>query len=50
MRKEEYEKLTDNVMQAIKKAMAGDSELREMFEDCLEQDFRALPKHKETIR
>ena len=50
MKKEEYKKLTDDVMQAVKKAMAGDDDLREMFESCLEQDFRALPKHKETIR
>lgn len=50
MKKEEYKRLTETVIQAVKKAMAGDDELREMFEDCLEQDFRALPKHKETIR
>lgn len=50
MKKKEYQQLTDTVMQAVKKAMAGDNDLREMFEDCLEQDFRALPKHKGTIR
>lgn len=50
MKKEEYKKLTDDVMQAVKKAIAGDDELREMFESCLELQFRALPKHKETIR
>lgn len=50
MKKEEFKQLIETVMQAVKKAMAGDSDLKEMFETGLEQDFRALPKHKEVIR
>lgn len=50
MKKEEYEQLTEEVMQAVKKAMAGDHELKDMFENGLEPDFKALPKHRETIR
>lgn len=50
MKKDEFQQLTETVMQAVKKAMAGDTELRETFETCIEQNFRALPKHKEVIR
>ena len=50
MKKEEYQQLTEEVMQAVKKAMTGDDELKEMFESGLESDFKALPKHRETMR
>lgn len=50
MEKEEYKKLTDDVMQAVKKAMAGDKEFIAAFTNGLELEFRALPKHKETTR
>lgn len=50
MKKEEYKKLTKCVMDAVKNAMAGDDELRAAFANGLEPEFRALPKHKETIR
>lgn len=50
MKKEEYSQLVHRIMQSIKKAMAGDAQLRELFEVGLELDFMALPKHRQTIR
>ena len=50
MKKEEYQQLIETVMQAVKKAMAGDTDLKVMFETALEPDFKALPKRKEVIR
>lgn len=49
MKKQEYKELTNNVIEIIIKAIDNDSELLEMFEG-VENKFRKLPKHKETIR
>lgn len=49
MEKEEYKQLTAEVMQAIKKAMAGDDDLKETFANGLELEFWALPMQNETI-
>lgn len=50
MKKQEYKELTNQVMDAVKKAMADDEEQKELFAECLEAEFRELPKHKETVR
>lgn len=49
MTQEEYLRLTDDVMDIIKKELEDDPELQKEFEDDLEKEFRRLPQHENTI-
>lgn len=49
MTQEEYLQLTDDVMNIIKKELEIDPAFQKDFEDDLEEQFRKLPQHENTI-